>query len=86
MKGKKGVKTHLKERTEIFLRLSIYDNGLRHDMKCLQVTLRRTNSVKVLYEHPIFLSQPGKQPILFTYSLLDYRKVQPVTLYKLTSR
>ena len=47
MKGKKGVKTHLKERTEIFLRLSIHDNGLRHDMKCLQVTLRKTNCVKV---------------------------------------
>ena len=29
MKGKKGVKTHLKERTEIFLRLSIHDNGVR---------------------------------------------------------
>ena len=38
MKGKNGVKTHLKERTEIFLRLSIHDNGVRHDMKCMQVT------------------------------------------------
>ena len=33
MKVKTGVKTHLKERTEIFLRLSIHDNGLRHHMK-----------------------------------------------------
>lgn len=40
---KKGVKTHLKERIEIFLRLSIHDNGVRHEMKCLQGTLRRTN-------------------------------------------
>ena len=38
---KKGVKTHLKEPTEIFLRLSVH--GVRHDMKCVQVTLRRTN-------------------------------------------
>ena len=38
MKGKKGVKTHLKERSEIFLCLSIHDNGVRNDMKCLQVT------------------------------------------------
>ena len=43
MKGKKKGKTNLKERTEIFLLLSIHDNGVRHDMKCLQVTLRRTN-------------------------------------------
>ena len=56
MKGKKGVKTHLKERTEIFLRLSIPDNGLRHDMKCLQVTLRKTNCVKVLYEHHVLVA------------------------------
>ena len=33
MKVKTGVKTHLRERTEIFLRLSIHDNGMRHDMK-----------------------------------------------------
>ena len=37
MKGKKVLKTHLKERTEIFLRLSIHGNGVPHDMKCLQV-------------------------------------------------
>ena len=43
MKFKTGVKTHIKERTEISLRLSLHDNGMRHDMKCLQVTLRRTN-------------------------------------------
>ena len=33
MKVKKGVKTHLKERTEIFLLLSIHENGMRHDIK-----------------------------------------------------
>ena len=33
MKVKAGVKTHLKERTEIFLCLSIRDNGMRNDMK-----------------------------------------------------
>ena len=42
-KSKQGYKTHIKERTEVSLRLSIHDNGMRHDMKCLQVTLRRTN-------------------------------------------
>ena len=73
MKGKKGVKTHLKERTDIFLRLSIYDNGLRHDMKCLQVTLRRTNCVKVLYERASCTSSQEKtaviEPIIyFLYS------------------
>ena len=38
---KKGVKTYLKERIEIFL--PIHDNGVRHAMKCLQVTSCRTN-------------------------------------------
>ena len=42
MKGKKGVKTHLKERTEIFLRLSIHDNGVRMIWNACK-SLRRTN-------------------------------------------
>ena len=33
MKVKTGVKTHLKDLTEIFLHLSIHDNGMRHDIK-----------------------------------------------------
>ena len=42
MKVKTGVKTHLKERTEIFLCLSIHDNGMRHDMKMFALC-HRTN-------------------------------------------
>ena len=79
---KKGVKTNLKERTEIFLLLSIHDNGVRHDMKCLHITLRRTNvrvaRRKRLLENELFISftqDSFRSQEVFLYSRFRIRKV-----------
>ena len=79
---KKEVKTNLKERTEIFLLLSIHDNGVRHDMKCLQVTLRRTNvrvtRSKRLLDKELFISFTQdifRSQEVFLYSRFRIRKV-----------